>query len=181
MFKYAFIEEVGGATPENYSFTYENKESFSMVAGVSSMEIAAELVKKLDSEGYDLIDMCGAFDDEKVGELLKLRKSEMRILHVNYFPEEEKKLDALDSFKEYGVVAVMRGVEETQEFELRNEDCNTYVRFTKDLDAAREAAKKLVEEKGVAFIELCSYFDKERTAAIIDAIDGKVPVGSCGI
>ena len=44
MFKYAFIEEVGGATPENYSFTYENKESSSIVAGVDSMEIAEELV-----------------------------------------------------------------------------------------------------------------------------------------
>ena len=73
----------------------------------------------------------------------------------------------------------MDGVEETQNFTLKNDACNTYVRFTKDLDAAKAAAKEL-EEQGVYFLELCSFFDKARTLEIIDAIGGKVPVGSCG-
>ena len=75
---------------------------------------------------------------------------------------------------------VMDGVEDTQKFELRNEECNTYVRFTKDLEAAKAAAKELTDQ-GVYFIEICSYFDEEKTRAIIDAVGGKVPVGSCGI
>ena len=138
-----------------------------------------ELVKKLDSEGYDLIDMCGDFDDEAVEKLLSITKSDMEILHADYLPAELEKIEALDSLQEYGIVVVMDGVEETQNFTLKNDACNTYVRFTKDLDAAKAAARELVEQ-GVYFLELCSFFDKARTLEIIDAIGGKVPVGSCG-
>lgn len=179
MFKYAFIENVDNASPENYSFVYENAESTNMVAGTSSFEMTQELVKRLDSEGYDLIDMCGDFDDEAVEKLLSLTKSEMQITHADYLPAELKKIEALESLQEYGIVVVMDGVEETESFTLESEACNTHVRFTKDMEAAKAAAKELVE-KGVFFLELCSYFNKERTLEIIDAIDGKVPVGSCG-
>ncbi|MCI8648230.1 MAG: hypothetical protein HFE76_15875 [Firmicutes bacterium] len=149
------------------------------MAGTSSFEMTRELVKKLDSEGYDLIDMCGDFDDEAVEKLLSITKSDMEILHADYLPAELEKIEALDSLQEYGIVVVMDGVEETQNFTLKNDACNIYVRFTKDLDAAKAAAKELVEQ-GVYFLELCSFFDKARTLEIIDAIGGKVPVGSCG-
>ena len=45
---------------------------------------------------------------------------------------------------------------------------------------ACEAAKELLD-KGVYFIELCSWFDEEKTRAVIAAVDGKLPVGSCGL
>ncbi len=179
MFKYAFIANVADATPENYSFTYDNAESHSFVTGTSSFEMTKELVKKLDQEGYDLIDLCGDFDDEAVEQLLKETKSEMEISHAEYLPEELAKLEALDSLQEYGVVIVMDGVEETEAFELKNPDCHMCVRFTKDLDAAKAAARELAD-RGIHFLELCSYFEKDFTLQIIDAIDGRVPVGSCG-
>lgn len=179
MFKYAFIENVEGASPETYSFVYENAESYNMVAGTSSMEMTAELVKKLDKEGYDLIDMCGDFDDAAVAELSKLVTGKMEITHADYLPEQLAKIEALASLKEYGIVIVMDGVEETEKFSLKNDACNTYVCFTKDLDAAKAAAKELVAD-GVYFLELCSYFDKEKTEEVIAAIGEKVPVGSCG-
>lgn len=179
MFKYAFIENVPGSSPETYSFVYENDESYSLVTGTSSFEMTEELAKKLDQEGYDLIDLCGDFDDEAVAKLSKSFTGEMGITHADYLPDELVKIEALDSLKEYGIVIVMDGVEVTQKFSLISEACNTYVRFTKDLDAAKAAAKELVS-LGVDFIELCSYFDKEKTQAVIGAIEGKVPVGSCG-
>lgn len=179
MFKYAFIENVEGASPESFSVVNENSESYSIVAGTSSLEMTKELVKKLDKEGYDLVDLCGDFDDEAVNKLLEVTKSGMRILHADYLPAELEKIEALESLKEYGIVIVMRGVEETQKYTLQNDACNTYVRFVKDLEAAKTAAKELVDQ-GVYFLELCSYFNKERTLEIIDAIGGKVPVGSCG-
>ncbi|MCB6994393.1 DUF6506 family protein [bacterium 210820-DFI.6.37] len=179
MFKYAFIENVDGAAPETYSFVYENEESTSLVAGTSSFEMTEELVKKLDSEGYDLIDMCGDFDDAAVEKLLKVTKNGIRICHADYLPVQLEKIEALESLKEYGIVIVMDGVEETQSFTLESEACNTHARFTKDLEAAKAAAKELVDQ-GVSFLELCSYFDRTKTLEIIDAIDGAVPVGSCG-
>lgn len=179
MFKYAFIANVDDATPETYSFIYENAESYSTVAGTGSFEMTEALVKKLDAEGCQLIDLCGDFDDEAVKKLLGVTKSDMKICHADYLPTEARKLDMLESFKEYGLVVVMDGVEETQKFLLENESCNMHVRFTKDLDAAKAAAKELVVE-GISFLELCSYFDKENTQEIIKAVGGEIPVGSCG-
>ena len=179
MFKYAFIENVPGTSPESHSFVFENEESYAMVAGTDSFAMTAELVKKLDREGYDLIDLCGDFDDQATETLLAMVTGELRITHADYLPAELEKMEALDSLKEYGFVAIMRGVEETQRFTLENEECNTYVRFTRDMDAAKDAAAELVEQ-GVHFLELCSYFDREKTLEIIDAVGGKVPVGSCG-
>lgn len=179
MFKYAFIENVDGATPESYSFVYENAESTSLVAGTSSFEMTEDLVKKLDSEGYDLIDMCGDFDDAAVEKLLSVTEKGIRICHADYLPVQLEKIEALESLKEYGIVIVMDGVEETQSFTLESEACNTHVRFTKDLAAAQAAAKELADQ-GVYFLELCSYFDRHKTLAIIDAVEGKIPVGSCG-
>lgn len=49
MFKYAFIEEAEGASPENYSFTYENSESCSFVAGVNDMDMAGGIGEKAGS------------------------------------------------------------------------------------------------------------------------------------
>lgn len=179
MFKYAFIENVAGASPENYSFVYENEESYNLVAGTDNDEMTEELVKKLAGEGFELIDLCGYFDDEAAEKLRRATGGGIEITHASYLPEEQKKNDALESFKEFGVIIVMDGVEETQRFSLSNEDCNTYVRFTKDMEAAKAAAKELADQ-GVYFIELCSYFDKEKVLEIIDAVDAKIPVGSCG-
>lgn len=179
MFKYAFIANVDGATPETYSFVYENAESHNTVVGTSSFEMTEALVKKLDEEGCQLIDLCGDFDDEAVEKLLRVTKGNMEICHADYLSTEARKLDALESFKEYGLVIVMDGVEETQNFLLESEACNMHVRFTKDLDAAKAAAKELAAE-GIYFLELCSYFDKEKTQEIIEAVGGEIPVGSCG-
>ena len=74
----------------------------------------------------------------------------------------------------------MNGVEETVRLSLDSEDCNTRACFVKDLDAAKAAAAALAEE-GIDFIELCSWFDQEKTEAIIEAAGGKIPVGSCGL
>lgn len=179
MFKYVFIANVPGTTPETYAASYENEEIVTRVVGTSSLEMTEDLVKKYDKEGCDLIDLCGDFDDEAVEHLLKLVKGDMGITHADYFPEELEKLDALPSMKEYGIIAVTYGVEKTQSLLLESRICNTHVRLIKDMDAAKKAAIGLVDD-GIHFIELCSWFDREKTEEIIAAIGGKVPVGSCG-
>lgn len=63
---------------------------------------------------------------------------------------------------------------------LKDPAANTHIRFIRDVEGACEAAKGLVAD-GVTFIELCSWFDAEKTNAVIKAIDCQVPVGSCGL
>ena len=94
-------------------------------------------------------------------------------------PAEMEKMGKLTDLSTYGIVVVMRGVETPQQLELKCDDCDTTAIFVKDLDQAKTAAKKLADG-GIAFIELCSWFDKERTDAVIEAVGGAVPVGTCG-
>ena len=80
----------------------------------------------------------------------------------------------------YGVIIQMAGVDESCRFELKSPDCNTTAYFVKDMDQAKGAAKAMAGE-GIHFIELCGWFKDEQTREIIAAVDGKIPVGSCGI
>ena len=47
----------------------------------------------------------------------------------------------------------------------------------RDYKQAVETAKKLVAEEGIAAIELCGGFGNKGTAMIVDAVEGKIPVG----
>jgi len=62
---------------------------------------------------------------------------------------------------------------------LQSEACDAKVIFVNSIDMAKEAGKKLVDE-GADFIELCSWFDKEKMEEIVEATENKVPVGTCG-
>jgi len=46
-----------------------------------------------------------------------------------------------------------------------------------DYKQAAETAKKLVAEEGIIAIELCGGFGNKGTAMIVDAVEGKIPVG----
>ena len=88
-------------------------------------------------------------------------------------------VEALPEFSKFGIVVVMRGVEEPTEVVVDAPELYTKAIFVKDQDQANAAAKKLAEE-GMHDIELCSWFDKARTEAVIDAVGGICPVGTCG-
>lgn len=180
MFKFAFIENIPGVSPETHSCVHENEESYNLIAGTDSFKMTASFAKKLNQEGIDVIDLCGDFTAKDVRNLSKSIGETVKINCASYFPSEMEKLEKLEDLQEYGIVVVTRGMEETAAYELNNEVCNSHIRFAKDLESAKKAAVELVE-KGVNFIELCSFFNNERTREIIDAIGGKVPVGSCGV
>ena len=180
MLKFAFLINVPGYSPETYSNTYENAESFNLVAGTNDMDSAKAYVKKLVGEGYTLFNLCGDFDDEITAQMQELAGPDVKIRHADYFPEEGAKVEALPEFTRYGIVVVMRGVETPVDVELECPDLYTHVIFVKDQEQANAAAVKLADE-GMHDIELCSWFDEERTKSVIAAVDGKCPVGTCGL
>ena len=104
----------------------------------------------------------------------------MKIYYADYFPEELEKLEALPSLSEYGIICIADGLDKMERLEILSSRCNTSIRLVTDLDMACQAAGELLD-KGVYFIELCSWFDAEKTLAVIAAVDGKLPVGSCGL
>lgn len=179
MLKFAFLINVAGATPETYSAVYENEESYSVIAGVDGMEAGKEYVKKLVSEGFTLFNLCGDFDDETTEQMRKDAGEGIDIDHAAYSIDELAKLNKLTSYKDYGIIIAMDGVEEPHEVTVQNDECVATAIFVKDMKQAKAAAKKLVKKR-IKFIELCSWFDRLMMEEIVDAIDGAVPVGTCG-
>lgn len=179
MLKFAFLINTPGQTPESYSKTYENAESFNLLAGTPDMDAAKAYVKKLADEGYTLFNLCGDFDDEITAQMQELAGPDVKIKHADYLPEQAKMVEALEEFSRYGIVIVMRGVEEPTDVVIDGPELYTHAIFVKDQEQANAAAKKLAEE-GVHDIELCSWFDTERTLPVIEAVAGACPVGTCG-
>lgn len=180
MMKFAFLLIEPGQSPENYSGTYENKESFNLVAGFDALEDVKEYAGKLAEEGYNLINLCGEFDDEYTARIQEITGPDVKVYHADYTPEELVKIEAVSTINKYGVIIVMSGVEDPEEVVLSNNGSYAKAIFVKDQEQANEAAKQLTAE-GMDDIELCSWFDAEKTQKVIEAIGGSVPVGSCGI
>ena len=177
--KFAFIANIAGATPETYSAAFETPEAYNLIAGVDGMDAARAYVKQLADEGYDLINLCGDFDAEITEELRGIAGETVEIQHADYSAEEFAKLEKLESFKNYGIIIIDNTVEEPHEELLESEACDARVIFVNSLEMAQEAGAKLVEG-GADFIELCSWFDREKMEAVVKATENKVPVGTCG-
>ncbi len=179
MLKFAFLINVPGVTPETYSAVYENDESYSIIAGVDGMEAGKKYVRKLAAEGFTLFNLCGDFDDETTQQMRKYVGEGVEIQHAAYSIDELVKLNQLKSYREYGIIIAMDGVEEPHEVTLKSDECVATAVFVKDMRQAKAVAKKLVQRR-IKFIELCSWFDRLMMDEIVDAIEGAVPVGTCG-
>lgn len=177
--KFAFIARYEGLQ-DTYTAICDEGEYYNQFYGVDSIESGKELVVKLEREGYELINLCGDFDADITADIAAATQGKVRLCYSDYLPKELEKLEALENLDEYGVIIADAGLAETAACEIKSDVGNTYIRFVKDLDDACQAARDLVAD-GVSFIELCSWFDAEKTNAVIQAVDGRVPVGSCGI
>lgn len=177
--KFAFIANIPGVTPETYSTVFETAGSYNLIAGVDGMDAAKEYVAKLAEEGFELLNLCGDFDDEITAEIREIVGPDVEVKNAGYTKDEFAKMQFLKSFKYYGMIIMDEDVDKPHEEILNSEECVTRAFFVKDLKQAKTAAKKLIEQK-VDFIELCSWFDLLKTMNIVDATENLVPVGSCG-
>ncbi|PKM85275.1 MAG: hypothetical protein CVU86_03170 [Firmicutes bacterium HGW-Firmicutes-11] len=178
MIRYALMINVPGQSPATYSKVYETPENYDWYVGTGDMEMATILMKQLVAEEFETVNLCGDFDDEILQKFIEIGEGKTKVSAARYAPEELMKLEALTSLKEYGFISLMPGIDRIERLELLSDECNTHIFLVKDIDMACDAAAELVES-GVDLIELCGWFEPNKTQAIIDAIDGKVPVGSC--
>ena len=180
MLKFAFMISMPNLDPEKFVATYDNAESHNVVIGMDGKDAAKEQFAKFAADGYTLFNLCSGFSPEDAAEFEAMAGEGVKVRAAVYNDAEGAKIEALEDFSKYGVVIVMKGVEESAEVDCAGPGFEAKAIFVKDQAAANEAAKKLVAD-GVTFIELCSWFDAERTQSIINAIGGAVPVGSCGL
>lgn len=178
-FKYAFIMNSRTLTPDTYMGIHENSKNYYVIAGVHSVQMASELAKDLSEEGFFAIDLCGAFDEKKTAKVSEGAGGKAEVRYARYSPLDAKRMDALDSMEEYGLILMDSSLSETEWLRLESDEYNTAIAFVHNLESACSAAVRMVKE-GIAFLELCRWFDEERAQKIIDAIEGAVPVGYCG-
>ena len=60
--KFAFILNFEGLHPDKYNVLCDKGNNYNMVYGVNDMEETEALVKKLAADGYELINLCSAYD-----------------------------------------------------------------------------------------------------------------------
>ena len=180
MLKFVFMINMPGQNPDTFSAVYENDESYNLIVGSDNMDMAKDLAAKYAAEGFTLFNLCGDFDDAITAEIAAAAGEGVKVKHADYLPAELAKLEAAPSLENYGIIIVMRGVEEPTELKLECDDCKVKAVFVKNLEQSEAVAKDMAA-CGTDFIELCSWFDAEKTEAVSAAAGGKLPVGSCGL
>lgn len=83
-------------------------------------------------------------------------------------------------FSNYGFIMIDQAYTEEQTAELKANGFTTTIYCVQDIEMACKSAKKLAE-KQVHLIELCGAFRDEMVTKVIEAVDGKIPVGNMGM
>jgi len=178
--KYAFIMNSASLNPENYSIMYDNEGNQYYFTAVHGMKMTKELTQKLANDGYELMDLCGDFDEEKAQEVEAAAEGKIKVKYAKYTEEDQAKFEALEASNHYGIIVL--GFDLTEDLvrlELKSDEYDTYITIVSKEEMAAQEAKKMVIE-GIHFIELCGYFDSYKAEKVTKAIEHKVPVGYCG-
>ena len=95
MKKFAFILMGSHYTPETHTadFTTAAGQTTSIRTARDFGE-AKELVKRLHTEGYGCIELCGAFGEALTRELIALTENEVAIGFVTHLPEQDSLFEA---------------------------------------------------------------------------------------
>ncbi len=83
-------------------------------------------------------------------------------------------------FANYGFIMIDPAYTSEQMAELKAEGFITTVYCVQDIEMACLSAKKLAEKR-VHLIELCGAFKDDMVTRIIEAVEGKIPVGNMGM
>ena len=177
--KFVYMVEMPNLDPASFCGGFENDDHSCVIVGLDNKETAKELFCKYTAEGYDLFNLCSGFTPEDAAAFEAMAEG-TKVRAAVYEGDQVEKIDALEDFSKYGAIFVAAGLDAPKEVRLSGPDFDMTGVYITDQESANAAARKLVEE-GVTFIELCSWFDAEKTQSVIDAIGGAVPVGSCGL
>lgn len=175
--KYAFIVMCPGLDPASYRLDFQGRDLTSYI-GVSDFTQAEALVRELAASGYDAYNLCGAFDQEKAQRLASIAGPGTPVSYVTFEGDEIRKRQSADIMKGLGIIIYDDGIGQIRPFELQG-TLNSSIRFVDSVVMARAAAGDLIRQ-GCTVLELCSWFNQERTGALIHSLHCETPIGSAG-
>ncbi len=175
--KHAFLVMYPGLDPANYHLDFTGKDLTTFV-GVGDLDQAEAMVRSFAAEGRSVFNLCGAFDQSSAERLAKAAGPGTSFSYVTFEGDEIRKRQQADITGGVGFIVYDSGVGQIQPFKLQG-TLPASVRFVDSLVMARAAARDLIRE-GYPVIELCSWFDAERTETLIHMVGSEVPIGSAG-
>lgn len=148
--------------------------------GVNTIDQAEAAVRQLVSEGYTAFNLCSAFDQAMTERLAKAAGPGISFSYVTFTGDEQRKMSqARINGGKLGMVILDEGAGQIQSLEFEGA-LHCSFRFVDSLAMASRAARELLIE-GATFIETCSWFDDEKTRALISTLaSDTVPVGTAG-
>ena len=180
MIKTAYIMGVPGVDERKCCRIHETEMSVTLMAAVSCVESAERLVERLAGDGYDVINLGMGFGEVLTPEMQEIAGSNVKVRCVEYTIDECVMRIRVERDRSHGVIMTVAGIDKPCEFFIPDKEHDTRIILVKNMTQAKNAARKLVKYN-VGFIELSTWFDIFRMEEIIDAIDGAVAVGTCGI
>jgi len=178
--KYAFIFDCDIPSGEDFNCQVGFGQEICLVAGVSPVEEAIPLAKKLADQGFDTMGFCGAFDDDMIAKLKEAVGPDVAVRQMNFLPEQLELLGEMNSFREYGVLIQADGLTSNARFLLSNDSCNAKICFVPNWEHAKEAVRELYDE-GIYFIEGCGWFKEPMIREMIGMTCGTIPIGSTAL
>lgn len=178
--KYAFIFDCDIPSGDDFFCEVGMGQEVCLVAGVSPIQEAVALAKKLKKQGFTDMGFCGAFDDEMIQTIKDAVGPEVNVNQMQFLPEQLEMLGEMNSFREYGVLIQADGLTSTARFLLKNDSCNAKICFVPNWDRAKDAVRELFEE-GIYFIECCGWFKESMVRDMIKMTCDTIPIGSTAL
>ena len=82
--KFAFILTGGAKHPQPEYLIFDNKDNTTKICGVDTIETACEVAKELVKEGYNLIELCGDFQEEGAQKVIEAVEGKAKIGYIIY-------------------------------------------------------------------------------------------------
>jgi hypothetical protein len=170
-----------GLDPASYNGSMASSEFTAEVYGASNEEDTQKVAEDLAARGAAFINLCGDYTADQAAALSRHLNGLVKVSYVKYSPDQTRKLEELTDFSEYGFIVHGEGFHpQSHSLRLEAPGCNTRMVGAETMEEAKEAARQM-EREGIFFIELCGAFTGEMTKQIIQAVGGRVPVGSAGL
>jgi hypothetical protein len=118
--KFAFILNTNGGHPDTYNVNYSTSMDEFWIYGVTGVEEGIEFAKTLKGNDFDLVNLCGDFDEEMTAEVAA---TGIEACNAKYLPAELDKIGELtdEQLCEYGIIIA---AEETESIDKKDSACN---------------------------------------------------------
>ncbi len=174
---------------EKHNCRFEPGRFISRVETVKDREHAKRAVVQWKNEGVGVIECCGAFSAELVGELQEATSHEIPISRGTHFPQQDDlfnryfgKGDCAQEGKDasrgdYMMIMMDEGYTPKKDCAVfETKDGRTRIETVCNMEQAKKRFEQLSAD-GVGLVECCGAFSEENVKELIACTGGKLPIG----